>query len=105
MTEKKVTKGAIVDWVAERSGVNAEDVKTVINLFFEAVKGILTRGDAIELRGFGTFEVRTRKGKDKARNPKTGEVVSIEPHRVAVFKPGKALKGAVWNLDGTQADK
>ena len=52
----------------------------------------------IELRGFGTFEIRTRKGREKARNPKTGDLVSVETHGVAIFRPGKELKDAVWNL-------
>ena len=52
----------------------------------------------IELRGFGTFEVRTRKGREKARNPKTGDLVAVDTHGVAVFRPGKELKDLVWNL-------
>jgi integration host factor subunit beta len=39
-----------------------------------------------------------RKGRSKARNPKTGEIVSVDPHFVSVFRPGKEIKQAVWNL-------
>ena len=65
---------------------------------FEEIKDGLKENKVIELRGFGTFEVRTRKGREKARNPKTGEVVAVESHGVAIFRPGKELKDAVWNL-------
>ena len=50
-----------------------------------------------ELRGFGTFEVRVRKGKEKARNPKTGEIVSVDKHGVAVFRAGRELKEELWD--------
>ncbi|MDR1867466.1 MAG: integration host factor subunit beta [Treponema sp.] len=107
--EEKVSKRSIVDWIAKRSKLSTTElspteVKLVLDLFFEAVRKLLTTGLAIELRGFGTFEVRTRKGKQKARNPKTGEEVSIKPHRVAVFKPGKNLKASVWNINSNVSD-
>ena len=59
---------------------------------------MIEKDRVIELRGFGTFEIRTRKGREKARNPKTGDLVSVETHGVAIFRPGKELKDAVWNL-------
>jgi integration host factor subunit beta len=52
----------------------------------------------VELRGVGTFEVRTRKGRSKARNPKTGEIVSVEDHGVAAFRPGRELKTTAWSV-------
>ena len=56
-------------------------------------------GSTIELRGFGTFEPRLRKGREKARNPKTGEIVSMAPHYVAAFRAGKDLKQALYSLE------
>ena len=50
------------------------------------------------MRGFGTFELRLRKGREKARNPKTGAPVSVEPHYVAAFRSGQELKNALWEL-------
>ena len=70
----------------------------VIDELFEEIKDGLKEDRVIELRGFGTFEIRTRKGREKARNPKTGDLVSVETHGVAIFRPGKELKDAVWNL-------
>ena len=58
----------------------------------------LEKGSTIELRGFGTFEARLRKGRSVARNPKTGEKLSVEPHYVAAFRSGQILKEKLWNL-------
>lgn len=62
------------------------------------MKRALVEGKTVELRGFGTFEIRVRKGRERARNPKTGEIVKVEDHGVAVFRPGKELKDSVWNV-------
>ena len=62
------------------------------------MKDSFGKGMTAELRGFGTFEVRIRKGKEKARNPKTGEIVSVDKHGVAVFRAGKDLKNELWDV-------
>ena len=72
-------------------------MKSSIN-FFDEVKAALTDDRVVELRGFGTFEIRTRKGREKARNPKTGEIVPVNTHGVTVFRPGKELKQMAWDL-------
>ena len=71
----------------------------MVDLFFEQVKAGLLADRVIELRGLGTFEIRTRRGR-KARNPKTGEAVIVNDHGVAHFRPGRELKQKVWNLRG-----
>ena len=72
---------------------------------FAEIKRGLEEDRVIELRGFGTFEVRTRKGRERARNPKTGEIVAVETHGVAIFRPGKELKDSVWDLREHEGDK
>ena len=98
MIEKKITKAEIVDAVYEKTGINRRDIKTVADLVFEAIKDALIAGTVIEFRGFGTFEVRTRKGRKKARNPRTGEAVTVTSHGIAAFRAGRELKQAVWTL-------
>jgi integration host factor subunit beta len=98
MAGKKFTKAEIIDSVYEKTGLNRNDIKTVVDLVFEGIKEALSRGMVAELRGFGTFEIRIRKGRQKARNPKTGEAVSVTSHGAAVFRPGRELKQAVWLL-------
>ena len=94
----KMTKAEIIENIYEKSGISRKDIHSVIDAFFEEVKDALHEDRVVELRGFGTFEIRTRKGREKARNPKTGEIVPVKTHGVTVFRPGKELKKMAWNL-------
>ncbi len=96
--EEKLTKAAIIENLHNKLGLNRSDIHAVIDELFEEVKEGLKDNRVIELRGFGTFEVRIRKGREKARNPKTGDVVAVDRHGVAIFRPGKELKDEVWKL-------
>ena len=98
MTGKKITKDEIIDSVYVKTGIKRKDIKTAVDIAFEEIKEALARGSLIELRGFGTFEIRIRKEKRKARNPKTGEAVSVSSHGIAAFRAGRELREAVWNL-------
>ena len=95
---KKVTKFDLVEAVYENTSYDKKVVQTVIDTFLEEVKNSLKDSSTIELRGFGTFELRLRKGKESARNPKTGDKVSVAPHYVAAFRSGQELKKALWDL-------
>lgn len=95
---KKVTKFDLVEAVYENTSYDKKVVQTVIDTFLEEVKNSLKDSSTIELRGFGTFELRLRKGKESARNPKTGDKVSVAPHYVAAFRSGQELKNSLWNL-------
>lgn len=95
---KKVTKFDLVEAVYENTSYDKKVVQTVVDSFLEEVKNSLKDSSTIELRGFGTFELRLRKGKESARNPKTGDKVSVAPHYVAAFRSGQELKNSLWNL-------
>jgi integration host factor subunit beta len=98
MAGEKLTKAEIVERISESITVSKKDIHTIVDLFFSEVKDALTSDRTVEFRGFGTFEVRTRKGREHARNPKTGETVTVQNHGVVVFRPGKELKDAAWPL-------
>ena len=91
-----MTKAELVEQVAKkiRPLVPKRDCGVVVDLFLEAVKDALARGDHIEIRGFGTFKVRERRPR-QARNPRTGEAVSVPAREVPVFKPSKQLLSRV----------
>ncbi len=95
---EKLTKAAIIENINEKLGVNKLEIHQIIDELFEEIKDGLKSNRVIELRGFGTFEVRIRKGREKARNPKTGDVVSVDRHGVAIFRAGKELKDFVWDI-------
>jgi integration host factor subunit beta len=94
----KLTKAEIVETLAEKSNVNKKDIHFLVDSIFEEIRQALAGDKIVELRGFGTFEIRTRKGRKKARNPKTGEAIQVSDHGVAVFRPGKELKESAWAL-------
>ena len=102
--KNKLKKAEIVENICEKLAKEngefpePEYVRNIVDCFFEEIKKGLINDRAIELRGFGTFEARVRRSKSKARNPKTGDIVSVNEHRVAVFRPGKELKEQVWQL-------
>ena len=93
----KFTKADIVDAIYNKSGTDRKEIKTIVDLFLEEVKAALVSRKVIELRGFGTFEVKIRKGRQKARNPRTGEILSVNSHGIAAFRAGKELRQSVWS--------
>ena len=99
MASKKVTKYDLVESVYQKI-TNCEKyvVQETVELLLNEIKDSLKDGSTIELRGFGTFELRLRKGRSRARNPKTGEQLSVAPHYVAAFRSGQELKKNLWNL-------
>ncbi|SFI69058.1 integration host factor subunit beta [Treponema bryantii] len=98
MSESKITKGDLVDAVYKSTDVEKQIIQKIIDSFLLHTRESLETGATIELRGFGTFEARLRKGRSEARNPKTGEKLSVEPHYVAAFRAGQLLKEKLWNL-------
>jgi integration host factor subunit beta len=103
MAEGKITKADIVDAIYQKKGISRKDIKTVVDSFLDEVKISLIANQIIELRGFGTFEIRIRKGRQKARNPKTGDQVSVNSHGVALFRSGKELKQDVWGINSSNS--
>lgn len=98
MAGNKITKYDLVEAIYQSTSYEKKLVQDVVeNLLLELKEG-MKKGDTIELRGFGTFEPRLRRGREKARNPKTGEQLSVAPHYVAAFRSGQDLKKALWDL-------
>ena len=69
-----MTKADIVSIIASRTGLTKQETETVVDGFIESVIEALKAGERIEIRGFGTYNVR-KKNKRLARNPRTGEKV------------------------------
>ncbi len=95
---KKVTKIDLVDAVHESTCVEKKVIQKVVDSFLEELKNSLKGGSNIELRGFGTFELKVRNERERARNPKTGEIVSVPAHNIASFRAGQELKNALLQL-------
>jgi len=89
-----LTKADLVEAISEDADITKADAERALSAFIETITNALKRGKTVQITGFGTFERRSRK-KRKARNPQTGEEITIAATKIAAFKPGKALKGAV----------
>ncbi len=89
-----MNKSELVDLVAEKAGMSKKDSEKAVKAVLESITDGLVKGDKVQLVGFGTFEVRSRKERE-GRNPATGEKIKIKALKVPAFKPGKALKEKV----------
>ncbi len=81
----------VVNAVVNRTGITRTKAEQAVETVFQAMKNALGRGERIELRRFGVFNVKPRKT-GIGRNPRTGEEVSIPPGKAVRFKPGKELQ-------------
>lgn len=89
-----MTKANIIDVIASATGLTKVETEAVVDGFIQTVISALKEGKNIEIRGFGSFKVKRRKGR-MARNPRTGEPVKVDEHFVPVFKVSKELKAVV----------
>ena len=100
----KTTKAEIVDAIYNKVDAERKTIRDVVDLFIEEIKAALVSRKVIELRGFGTFEIKIRKGRIKARNPKTGEILSVNSHSIAAFRAGRDLRQHVWDLESNETE-
>ena len=91
-----VTKAELVEEVEKTTALSRKESETVVETVFDSIIGALQADDKIEIRGFGSFRTRQRRGRT-GRNPKTGAKVEVPPKRIPFFKPSKELKDYVNN--------
>ena len=85
-------KSELVARIAERNPhLYQRDVENIVNAILDTIADALTRGDRVELRGFGAFSVKSRDART-GRNPRTGETVEVGEKAVPVFKTGKEMR-------------
>jgi DNA-binding protein HU-beta len=92
-----MTKNNLIDHVTETTQGTKKDTERVIDAILTSITEALVKGEKVDLRGFGSFQVSGKKER-QGRNPKTGEPLTIAARNVAVFKPSKELSG---RLNGT----
>ena len=89
-----VTKADLVEEVIRATDLPRKESEAIVETIFDSIILALQTGDKIEIRGFGSFRTRQRKGR-VGRNPKTGEKVEVPAKRIPFFKPSKELKDFV----------
>jgi len=101
----KMTKSGLIEEVARRTPhISKKDTEVVVNTIFDSMIEALKQGDRIEIRGFGSFQVKIREARE-GRNPKTGEPVHISAKRTPFFKVGKELKEMVDRSPSPEASE
>lgn len=91
-----VTKADLVEEVIRATELPRKESEAIVETIFDSIIQALQTGDKIEIRGFGSFRTRQRRGRI-GRNPKTGAKVEVPPKRIPFFKPSKELKDFVNN--------
>ena len=89
-----MNKNELIAALAEKTQFSRKDSEKALNALIDTVSESLSKGEKIQLIGFGTFDVKKRPARS-ARNPRTGAVIKIAASTAPAFKAGKALKDKV----------
>lgn len=89
-----MTKSQLIEALARAEGITLKAAELAVNVTFDSMEMALTDEDRVEIRGFGSFKVKSYDGY-KGRNPKTGELIKVSPKKLPFFKVGKELKERV----------
>ncbi|MBI1337111.1 MAG: integration host factor subunit beta [Phycisphaera sp.] len=94
-----ITKKELIDQIADATGTKRVEVKKIVQAFLDNIIIELGKGNRLEFRDFGVFEVKQRQAR-KAQNPKTLEQVWVPPKRTVKFKVGRLMKQTLSNDEG-----
>jgi len=97
-----LTKADLIEEVLRITELPRKESETIVETIFESIIGSLQKGQKIEIRGFGSFRTRERRGRI-GRNPKTGAKVEVPAKKIPFFKPSKELKDFVNNSEAQAA--
>ena len=86
-----MNKSELITSLSDSQNITHDEAATVLDFFIDIIKATLVDGNRIEIRGFGSFQMKDYKGYT-GRNPRSGEKATVAPKRLPVFRPGKELK-------------
>lgn len=89
-----MTKAEFIAKVSEKTGLTKKDTDATVTAVLEVITETVAAGDKVAFPGFGTFE-SVEKAARTARNPKTGETMTVDAKTAPKFKAGKGFKEAV----------
>ncbi len=89
-----MNKSDLIETLKEQAGLSRKDAELAVITFFNEISSSLAEGSRIEIRGFGSFTVKSYKSYT-GRNPKTGSPISVPQKKLPFFKVGKELKEKV----------
>ena len=92
-----MTKSELITYLAEENPhLYQRDAERIVTTIFDEISAALSRGDRVELRGFGAFSIKNRRARI-GRNPRTGAAVNVAAKSVLYFKTGKLLRDKLNN--------
>ncbi|GED43818.1 integration host factor subunit alpha [Cobetia marina] len=94
-----LTKAELAEHLHAELGMSKREAKSMVEVFFDEIRGCLRENEQVKLSGFGNFDLRDKRERP-GRNPKTGEEIPISARRVVTFRPGQKLKARVDEYDG-----
>ena len=97
-----LTKADLIEEVLRITELPRKESEIIVETIFDSIIEAIQKGEKIEIRGFGSFRTRQRRGR-VGRNPKTGEKVEVPAKRIPFFKPSKELKDFVNNSETATA--
>jgi len=87
-----MTKSELIEKVSSKvSAFSKRDIEIIVDTLFQSMADSLANGGKVEIRGFGSFKIKEREGR-QGRNPKSGENIFIQPKKVPFFKAGKEIR-------------
>lgn len=89
-----MNKTELIVALSQKAELTKKDAEKAVNALIDVIGDALKAGEKVQLVGFGTFEAKERPAR-VARNPRTGEEITIEASKTASFKVGKALKDSL----------
>ena len=99
-----MTKSELIARLADANPhLYQRDVERIVTTIFDEIAEALSRGDRVELRGFGAFSVKRRDART-GRNPRTGQTVDVSEKAIPFFKTGKQLRESLNGADGDDHD-
>ncbi|HYT22141.1 MAG TPA: HU family DNA-binding protein [Candidatus Polarisedimenticolia bacterium] len=97
-----LTKADLIEEVLRITELPRKESETIVETIFDSIIQSLQQGQKIEIRGFGSFRTRERRGR-VGRNPKTGAKVEVPAKKIPFFKPSKELKDFVNSAEAQAA--
>lgn len=89
-----MNKSQLIERIAKEEGITIKNAANVVNVVFDSMADSLAKADRVEIRGFGSFKVKSYNSY-QGRNPKTGEVIQVREKKLPYFKVGKEMKERV----------
>jgi len=99
-----MTRAGLIERISEKGHMPRPRAELLLNAIFDCIEQSMRRGEKIEVRGFGTFQIRSYRAY-KGRNPRTGQLVAVKPKRLPHFRVSVALAARINERRGKNLEE